>query len=103
MNWGATKQSLTGLTLGALAFGLVLLGTQPPGPGLYGDSAGYMGAAESLARHGTLRIPFAPYVSADSTSPLAQWPPGFPVLIAGPMLAGASATTSARLVVAASA
>lgn len=104
MNWGATKQSLTGLTLGALAFALVMLGTRPPGPGLYGDSAGYMGAAESLARHGTLRIPFAPYASTDSTSALAQWPPGFPVLIAAPMVAsGASAITSARLIVAASA
>jgi len=103
MNWGATKQSLTGLTLGALAFGLVMLGTRPPGPGLYGDSAGYMGAAESLVQHGTLRVPFAPYTSADSTSPLAQWPPGFPVLIAGPVLGGASAVTGARLVVAASA
>jgi len=103
MNWGATKQSLTGLTMGALAFGLVMLGTRSPGPGLYGDSAGYMGAAESLTRHGTLRIPFAPYASADSTSALAQWPPGFPVLIAGPMLGGVSATTAVRLVVAASA
>ncbi len=103
MNWGATKQSLTGLTLGALAFGLVMLGTRPPGPGLYGDSAGYMGAAESLVQHGTLRVPFAPYTSADSTSPLAQWPPGFPVAIAGPMLLGANAVTGARLVVAASA
>jgi hypothetical protein len=103
MNWGATKQSLTGLTLGALAFGLVMLGTRPPGPGLYGDSAGYLGAAESLAHSGTLRVPFAPYTSADSTAPLAQWPPGFPVAIAGPMVAGISAVTSARLVVAASA
>jgi hypothetical protein len=103
MNWGATKQSLTGLTLGALAFGLVMLGTRPPGPGLYGDSAGYMGAAESLVQHGTLRVPFAPYTSADSTSPLAQWPPGFPVAIAAPMLLGANAVTGARLVVAASA
>jgi hypothetical protein len=103
MNWGATKQSLTGLTLGALAFGLVMLGTRPPGPGLYGDSAGYMGAAESLVQHGTLRVPFAPYTSADSTSPLAQWPPGFPVAIAAPMMLGANAVTGARLVVAASA
>src|SRR5262249_25025170 len=103
MNWGATKQSLTGLTLGALAFGLVMLGTRPPGPGLYGDSAGYMGAAESLVQHGTLRIPFAPYISADSTSPLSQWPPGFPTLIAGPMALGTNAAPGARLVVAASA
>jgi hypothetical protein len=103
MNWGATKQSLTGLTLGALAFGLVMLGTRPPGPGLYGDSAGYMGAAESLVQHGTLRVPFAPYTSADSTSQLAQWPPGFPVAIAAPMMLGANAVTGARLVVAASA
>jgi hypothetical protein len=103
MNWGATKQSLTGLTLGALAFALVILGTRPPGPGLYGDSAGYLGAAESLVHSGTLRVPFAPYVSPDSTAPLAQWPPGFPVAIAAPMVAGFPAMTSARIVVAASA
>jgi hypothetical protein len=92
-----------GPALGAIAFGLVLLGTRPPGPGLYGDSAGYLGAAESLVHTGRLRVPFAPYVSADSTAPMAQWPPGFSVAIAGPMLAGASAITGARIIVAASA
>src|SRR5579862_7829665 len=103
MNWGATRQSLTGLTLGALAFALVLLGTRPPGPGLYGDSAGYLGAAESLVHAGTLRVPFASYVSADSTSPLRQWPPGFSMAIAAPMALGIPAVASARLVIAASA
>ncbi len=104
MNWGATKQSLTGLTLGALAFALVMLGTRvPPGPGLLGDAAAYMGSAESLVHHGTLRMPFAAYVSADSTAPLDHWPPGFPFAIAVPLATGLSPITSARLVVAASA
>jgi hypothetical protein len=87
-----------------LAFALVMLGTRPPpDPGLLGDAAGYLGAAESLVHHGTLRVPFAPYMSADSTSPLDHWPPGFPIAIAGPLVAGFSPITSARLVVAASA
>jgi hypothetical protein len=87
-----------------LAFTLVMLGTHPPpDPGLLGDAAGYLGAAESLVHHGTLRVPFAPYMSADSTSPLNHWPPGFPIAIAGPLAAGFSPITSARLVVAASA
>src|SRR5579859_2525529 len=105
MNWGATKQSLIAVSAlaSALSFGLVLLGTAPPGPGLYGDSAGYLGAAESLVHHGTLRVPFAPYASADSTAPLAQWPPGFSTAIAGPMLAGLGSVTSARYVIAAAA
>lgn len=115
MNWGATTQSLTDNTHGwhvpaaaalcaTLAFALVMLGTRPPpGPGLLGDAAGYLGSAESLVHHGTLRVPFAPYASADSTSPLDHWPPGFPIAIAGPLRAGFSPITSARLVAAASA
>ena len=115
MNWGATTQSLTDNThrwhvpavaalCATLAFTLVMLGTRPPpGPGLLGDAAGYLGSAESLVHHGTLRVPFAPYVSADSTGPLDHWPPGFPVAIAGPLWVGFSPITSARVVVAASA
>ncbi|HZS57734.1 MAG TPA: hypothetical protein VFA43_00595 [Gemmatimonadaceae bacterium] len=81
-----------------------MLGTRvPPGPGLLGDAAGYLGSAESLVHHGNLRVPFAPYVSADSTSPLDHWPPGFPIAIAAPLRAGFSPITSARLVVATSA
>ncbi|HWZ57752.1 MAG TPA: hypothetical protein VNW46_02155 [Gemmatimonadaceae bacterium] len=82
----------------ALAAILVAAGTRPPGPALYGDSAGYLGTAVSLARHGTLRVPYASYASADSTAPLAQWPPGFPALLAVPLRFGASEATSARIV-----
>jgi hypothetical protein len=115
MNWGATTQSLTGrqhawhvpavaALCATLAFTLVMVGTRPPiGPGLLGDAAGYLGAAESLVQHGTLRVPYAAYQSADSTTALAQWPPGFPTAIAGPLLVGFSPITSARLIVAASA
>jgi hypothetical protein len=77
---------------------LVAIGTAPPGPALYGDSAGYLGAAASIAHHGTLRVPDAPYTSADSTAPLAQWPPGYPALLAVPMHWGASDAASARIV-----
>jgi hypothetical protein len=85
--------------LAALAAVLVAAGTRPPGPSLYGDSSGYLGAAQSLVRQGTLRVPNAPYTSADSTKPLDQWPPGFPALLAIPMRAGASPMASARIVV----
>ncbi|HEX5972669.1 MAG TPA: hypothetical protein VFY85_12135, partial [Gemmatimonadaceae bacterium] len=63
--------------LGVLAFALVLAVTDPPGPGLDPDALSYMGAAESLVARGTYRIPTAPWTSADSTSPLAHFPPGF--------------------------
>jgi hypothetical protein len=78
---------------------LVAIGTRPPGPGLYGDDFGYLGAAESLAHRGTLRVPNAPYASPDSTSPLAQWPPGFPLVLAAPIASGLSAIQAGRLVV----
>jgi hypothetical protein len=78
---------------------LVGVGTRPPGPGLYGDDFGYLGAAESLARFGTLRVPNAPYSSPDSTSPLAQWPPGFPLVVAAPIAGGLSAIQAGRVVV----
>jgi hypothetical protein len=78
---------------------LVAIGTRPPGPGLYGDDFGYLGAAESLVHHGALRVPNAPYSSPDSTSPLAQWPPGFPLVLAAPIASGLSAIQSGRVVV----
>jgi hypothetical protein len=85
--------------LAVLAAVLVAAATRPPGPSLYGDSAGYLGVAQSLVRQGTLRVPNAPYTSADSTKPLDQWPPGFPALLAIPIRAGASPMASARIVI----
>ena len=77
--------------------------TAPRGPGLVLDSLAYVGGAESLAHHGTLRVPYAPWSSADSTAPLAHWPPGMPAAIAIPILVGAAPLTAARIVLAASA
>ena len=57
--------------LGILAFTLVLVVTDPPGPGLDPDAMQYMGAAESLAAQGAYRIPSATWTSGDNTSPLA--------------------------------
>lgn len=85
----------------AASVALVWSGTQYPGPGLYGDGAGYLGAAESFAQHGTLRVPFANYDSADSTSALAQWPPGFSLALSVPLIAGAGPRAAIRVVQAA--
>ena len=86
---------------GGLAAALVCWGTQRPGPGLYGDGAGYLGAAESLARGGPPRVPFAGYASADSTSPMAQWPPGFSIVLSAPLRAGVTPRSAIRIVQAA--
>ena len=83
---------------GILAFALVLTVTDPPGPGLDPDALSYMGAAESLVAHGTYRIPTAPWTSADSTSPLAHFPPGFPTALAIPVALGMTPPQAARLV-----
>ena len=56
----------------------------------------YMGAATSLVRHGSMRVPTAEWERADSTSSLSLWPPGFPAAIAVPMFFGASPVQSAR-------
>jgi hypothetical protein len=77
---------------------LVWDGTRYPGPGLYGDGAGYLGAAESFAEHGTLRVPFANYDSVDSTSVLSQWPPAFSIVLSVPLRAGTDPLTAIRLV-----
>jgi hypothetical protein len=77
---------------------LVWDGTRYPGPGLYGDGAGYLGAAESFAEHGTLRVPFANYDSVDSTSVLSQWPPAFSIVLSVPLRAGTDPMTAIRLV-----
>lgn len=99
----ASRRLLVTLALvgAAAAIALVWDGTRYPGPGLYGDGAGYLGAAQSLVHHDGLRVPFAPYDSADSTSVLAQWPPGFPVVLSVPLWSGAGPMAAIRIVQAA--
>ena len=84
--------------LGIVAFALVLLVSDPPGPGLDPDALSYMGAAESLVAHGTYRIPTAPWTSADSTSPLAHFPPGYSTALAFPVALGMTPPQAGRLV-----
>src|SRR5476651_864565 len=84
--------------LGVAAFALVLVITDPVGPGLDPDAMAYMGAAESVAAHATYRIPTAEWASADSTEPLAHFPPGYSTALAIPIRLGMSATQGARLV-----
>jgi hypothetical protein len=86
------------LACAAATAALVWWGTQDPGPGLYGDGAGYLGAAESLARGAGLRVPFASYAAADSTSAMAQWPPGFSIVLSGPLRAGVEPRSAVRIV-----
>jgi len=89
--------------LGAVACYGVLAVTEPPGPGLDPDTMSYLGAAESLVRHGTLRIPAAHWPSDDSTEALGHFPPGFPILIAVPVALGAPPPQAARGIEAAAA
>jgi hypothetical protein len=48
----------------------------------------YLGAAQSLARTGRLREPFALWNSEDSTSTLADYPAGYSLILALPVAAG---------------
>ena len=89
---------LSALLLGAAAFVLVLAVTDPPGPGLDPDALAYMGAAQSLADHLEYRIPSAAWTSADSTAPLAHFPPGYSSLLAVPVRLGMAPVQAARLV-----
>ena len=84
--------------LGAVAFALALIITDPPGPGLDPDALAYMGAAESVAAHGTYQIPTAQWTSADSTAPLAHFPPGYSTVLAIPVRLGMQPPQAARLV-----
>jgi hypothetical protein len=84
--------------LGIVAFTLVLVITEPPGPGLDPDALHYMGAAESLVAHLEYRVPTAEWASADSTSLLAHFPPGFSTALALPMRLGMVPMQAARLV-----
>ena len=92
----------------ALLFGVIAaigvwLLTMPPGPGLDPDSASYLGTATALVRGQGYRIPIASWSSADSTSALGHFPPGYPTAIAVPVALGLSPTNGARLVNAAAA
>jgi hypothetical protein len=91
------------LALGAAAFGLVMSITSGAGPGLDPDSMAYVGAATSLAQHGTLRVPSSLWDEDDSTASLTVWPPGFSTAMAVPQRLGASRLMSARIVMSVSA
>ncbi len=84
--------------LGALAFGGVLHISRAPAPGLDPDAMSYVGAGESLARTGRLRIPAADWWETDSTTALAQFPAGFPAAIALGIGAGFEPVQAARMV-----
>jgi hypothetical protein len=82
---------------------LALVITDPVGPGLDPDALSYMGAAESVAEHGIYQIPAARWTSADSTAPLAHFPPGYSTILALPVRLGMTPPQAARLVQATSA
>ncbi|MHB1313351.1 MAG: ArnT family glycosyltransferase [Gemmatimonadaceae bacterium] len=77
--------------------------TTPPGPGLDPDAMSYLGAAQSLVRDGTLRIPVAPWSSDSATAPLAHFPPGYSAVLAVSIALGADARLAARIIQAAAA
>ena len=85
------------------AFVAVLWITRPPGPGLDPDAMSYLGAAESFAEQGTLRIPVGTWDSPDGTEALGHFPPGFSLALAGPVALGADPVQAARTIEAASA
>ncbi len=99
----AGKRAWPALALGLGAFALVFAITSGAGPGLDPDAMGYLGAAASLAEHGTLRIPSAQWDSRDSTTALTTWPPAFPAAMAIPRVLRAGPLLSARIVIAVSA
>jgi hypothetical protein len=92
------RRVATAWILGALVCGGVVHISRPPAPGLDPDAMSYVGAGESLARTGRLRIPDADWWETDSTSALAQFPAGFPAAIAFGMGAGLEPVQSARVV-----
>ena len=103
-NWQSiVAQILPATLLGAVAFALALDITDPVGPGLDPDAMSYMGAAESVAERGVYQIPAARWTSADSTAPLAHFPPGYSTILALPVRLGMTPPQGARLVQATSA
>jgi hypothetical protein len=89
---------LPAVLLGIVAFTLVLIITDPPGPGLDPDALHYMGAAESVVAHLEYRVPVASWSSADSSAPLAHFPPGYSTVLAIPVRLGMAPPQAARLV-----
>lgn len=98
MMTGNAHRVIPAALMGILAFALVLVITDPPGPGLDPDALSYMGAAESVALHGEYRIPMAKWASADSTEALAHFPPAYPTVLAVPLRFGMPPAQGARLV-----
>jgi len=94
---------LLSLIAGTIAFAGALAITEPLGPGLDPDGMAYLHAATSLVERGSLRDVRDDWVPADSERALTRWPPGFPIAIAAPVAAGASAIQGARFVIALSA
>ncbi|MGH7532484.1 MAG: hypothetical protein ACREL4_04240 [Gemmatimonadales bacterium] len=84
------------LLAGLVAMVLALWISRRPGPAIAPDSVSYLGAAVSLARHGTLRAPFSEWDDADSTSSLTDYAPGYAVALAVPIATGISPSTAAR-------
>jgi hypothetical protein len=97
------RRLVAALVLGALASAAVVYVSEPPAPGLDPDAMSYVGAGQSLAGIGRLRIPDADWWDADSTSALAQFPAGFPITIAAGIGAGLAPVQAARVVEALSA
>jgi len=89
---------LPALALGAVAFAGAWGITTGAGPGLDPDSMSYLHAATTLAHGDGLRDVQRDWASADSTMPLAHWPPGYPATIAGAERAGFGAVQGARFV-----
>jgi 4-amino-4-deoxy-L-arabinose transferase-like glycosyltransferase len=88
---------------GAVAAIVAMAITREPGPGLDPDSAAYLAAARSLTEGHGYRVPIVPWASADSTMPLAHFPPGYPTAIALTASLGMPAPQGARVVNAAAA
>lgn len=86
------------LILGAIAFAGALAITSGAGPGLDPDSMSYLIAAHTLTHGGTLRDVDRDWFAADSTIPLAHWPPGYPIAIAGAERAGLGGIEGARII-----
>src|SRR5258708_25756981 len=84
------------LLLGVVAFTLVIIITEDPGPGLDPDAQAYLGAAESLAWKGSYWIPSAKWTSPDSTEALAHFPPGSSTVLALPTPFGIAPPRGAR-------
>ena len=102
-NINRRRKYLAAAVAGLVAAVGVWIISAPPGPALDPDAASYLGAAESLAHGRGYRIPIADWRSADSTSALAHFPPGYPTALAVPIALGVTRAVAARLVNAAAA